>query len=311
VALSTTGTSALDLQAFSALRASARQDRAGTAVLAARHFEALMLQTMVRSMRQATPGDPLFGSSGRVYRDLFDQQLALHLSESKSVGLADLLVSQLRRSGALDEAGSGPVPVDRAPPSRGLHRSVSGPRGADASAAEEAAARREEGADLLSPFASRADFVRRVEPHARRAAAALGVAPGILIAQAALESGWGRSMMRRDGGESAYNLFGIKAGRGWQGDVVTVPTLEYEGGVAVRREAAFRAYGSLAESFEDYAALIGGSPRYVGALARAADPRAYIQEIQAAGYATDPRYAEKVLRIWESELEGGRTLASL
>lgn len=311
MALSTTRASALDLQSFAALRAAARQDRAGTAILAARHFEALMLQTMVRSMRQATPGDPLFGSSGRLYRDLFDQRLALHLSESRSVGLADLLVSQLRRSGALDEAGPGQVPLDRAPPSRGLQRSVSGRRGADASAAEEAAARPEEGTDPLSPFASRADFVRRVEPHARRAAAALGVAPGILIAQAALESGWGRSMMRRDGGESAYNLFGIKAGRGWQGPVVTVPTLEYEGGVAVRREAAFRAYGSLAESFEDYAALIGGSPRYAGALARAADPRAYIQEIQAAGYATDPRYAEKVLRIWESELEGGRTLASL
>jgi flagellar protein FlgJ len=114
--------------------------------------------------------------------------------------------------------------------------------------------------------------------------------------------------MRQEDGSNAFNLFGIKATPSWRGDFVSVPTLEYEGGVAVRRQAAFRAYGSYAESFQDYVALVRDNPRYARALERAADPRAYMRELQAAGYATDPAYADKVIRIWESEL-GGLTLA--
>ncbi|MCU0937398.1 MAG: glucosaminidase domain-containing protein, partial [Gammaproteobacteria bacterium] len=123
-----------------------------------------------------------------------------------------------------------------------------------------------------------------------------------------LESGWGRSTLRREDGSNGFNLFGIKATPSWKGDHVSVPTLEYEGGVAVRRQAAFRAYGSYAESFQDYVSLVRDNPRYARALERAADPQAYMRELQAAGYATDPAYAEKVIRIWESQL-GGLTVA--
>jgi flagellar protein FlgJ len=114
--------------------------------------------------------------------------------------------------------------------------------------------------------------------------------------------------MRQEDGSNAFNLFGIKATPSWRGDYVSVPTLEYEGGVAVRRQAAFRAYGSYGESFQDYVALVRDNPRYARALERATDPRAYMRELQTAGYATDPAYAEKVIRIWENEL-GGLTLA--
>jgi flagellar protein FlgJ len=302
-----TTASALDFQGFAALRQLSRDRREEGAVQVARQFEALVLQMMVRSMRQALPGDPLLSSaSSKVYRDLFDQQLALRLSESQSVGVSDVLVAQLRRSGAL-----GKEAADAAAPAAGLRRgllpSVSGRpgEGADPPPSDAVpASRTEEG----NPFGRHQEFVQAVRPHAVRAARELGVAPEILIAQAALESGWGRSTLRREDGSNGFNLFGIKATPSWKGDHVSVPTLEYEGGVAVRRQAAFRAYGSYAESFQDYVALVRDNPRYARALERAADPQAYMRELQAAGYATDPAYAEKVIRIWESQL-GGLTVA--
>jgi flagellar protein FlgJ len=318
VSLSTTGAlAALELKGFASLRHAARERRAETAAVVARQFEALMLQSMVRSMRQATPGDPLLSSSStRLYRDLFDQQLALRLSESGTVGLADLLVRQLRESGALREEVPAAEPEADAL-RRGLYPSRSGP----ARGAGEAEGEGERSAELRAvasasaaareplPFAGREAFVRAVRPHAERAGRALGVDPGMLVAQAALETGWGRSVLQHADGRSAFNLFGIKANPAWTGDVVTVPTLEYEGGVAVRRNAAFRAYPSFAESFDDYVDLLRGNPRYARALAQADDPRAYMQALQAAGYATDPRYAEKVIRIWEGELGGRLALA--
>ncbi len=137
-------------------------------------------------------------------------------------------------------------------------------------------------------------------PHARRAAQALGVAPEVLIAQAALETGWGRAMIRHPNGENSFNLFGIKANEEWQGSRVTVPTIEFVDGVMERRQSAFRAYPSASESFEDYVDLIRNSSRYQSARANASDPAAYVHGLQAAGYATDPDYAEKVLAVMES-----------
>jgi flagellar protein FlgJ len=300
----------LDFQGFAALRQAARESREDAAQLAARQFEALVLQMMVKNMRQASPGDPLFSSSaGKVYRDLFDQQLAMRLSEAKTVGLSDMLIEQLRASGALGKDGKGQRPVELTPPPRGLLPTLSGSRVNESSTAEPPDAAPAQTPEPISPFSGHDDFVGAVKPYAVRAGRALGVDPGILIAQAALETGWGRSVMRRGDGNSAFNLFGIKADPRWGGSYVTVPTLEYEGGVAVRRQAAFRSYESFGESFDDYVALVTQSPRYARALEQAADPRAYIREIQAAGYATDPRYAEKVIRIWEGELGGGLTVA--
>jgi flagellar protein FlgJ len=307
--------SALDFQGLAALRASARADRAGAAEQVARQFEGLMVQMMLRGMRSATLGQSYFGRSGQVYRDLHDQQLATRLTERRGIGLSDLLLSQLRRSGGSEgPASAGTTAVSLGPPRRGLHPSLTFGTRASAGTSTGAVSttpRAVSDDSARPPFATRADFVRALRPHAERAGAALGVAPGILIAQAALETGWGRSLPRRSDGESGLNLFGIKADRRWAGELVTVPTLEYEGGVAVRREAAFRAYGSLAESFEDYVRFVSRNPRYARALEQAADPRAYIRELHAAGYATDPAYADKVIRLWQAGLEDGLTLASL
>ena len=142
--------------------------------------------------------------------------------------------------------------------------------------------------------------MEHIAPHARRAAEELGVSPKVLIAQSALETGWGQHMMQRPDGSPAFNLFGIKADASWEGDKVTQSTLEFEGGVMNRRKAAFRAYDSAAESLQDYVNFIQQNPRYEQAL-KAADDRGYVHGLQQAGYATDPEYADKILAVLQSD----------
>jgi peptidoglycan hydrolase FlgJ len=140
-------------------------------------------------------------------------------------------------------------------------------------------------------------FVRELWPHAERAGAALGVAPEVLLAQSALETGWGRHVIPRGDGSSSHNLFGIKADTRWNGDRVQVNTLEYVNGVPEQQRAAFRAYQSPAESFADYVDFLQRNPRYRGALAQGSDAEGYLRGLQSAGYATDPAYADKILDI--------------
>ena len=154
-------------------------------------------------------------------------------------------------------------------------------------------------------FTSKGSFLDTLGQLATRAAEALGVDPLLMLAQSALETGWGRHILRGSDGDSSHNLFGIKAGERWNGGSVQVGTLEYVDGIPARRQALFRAYGSFEESFQDYVALLKSSPRYAEALSKADDPEAFMRGLQQAGYATDPRYTEKVLRIWREELDGG------
>jgi len=140
-------------------------------------------------------------------------------------------------------------------------------------------------------------FVAEIWPHAQRAAAELGVCPKVLVAQAALETGWGRHTIRGKSGE-AHNLFGIKASGSWQGQAVTNSTREFVGGVEVRENAAFRAYRSIADSFSDYVSLLKNTPRYAAAIGQQTS-RAFASALQRAGYATDPQYAAKLTAIAE------------
>ena len=134
-------------------------------------------------------------------------------------------------------------------------------------------------------------------PHAVRGAGVLGVAPEVLVAQAALETGWGQKMIRHADGSNSFNLFGIKADPGWTGGQVQVPTLEYESGMAVKRRAAFRSYASLDEAVSGYVNFVRSNPRYRQALQQAGSTDAYLAGLQAAGYATDPQYADKIRSI--------------
>jgi flagellar protein FlgJ len=142
-----------------------------------------------------------------------------------------------------------------------------------------------------------AQFVSAVLPTIRRAAASLGVSPLGLLAQAALETGWGKRMARTADGTPSLNMFGIKAGEGWTGARAVADTVEFSGGVATQRRTAFRAYGSIEASVDDFANLLSNSPRYRDAITAGANAQAYIQSIARSGYATDPDYGNKLSQI--------------
>lgn len=276
----------LDPTAMLRLKADLKNPTPEAAREVAQQFEALFVQTMLKSMRAAMPGDALLGGQQEAqYQSLFDQQLAADLARSRGFGLAPIIEQQLLTNMGLDPDQAQPQAVDAS-----LNRyrrptidSVNSPALGD------------KGPAFESPKA----FVDAVWQAAERAAKRLGVATKALVAQAALETGWGRHVIRRGDGESSHNLFGIKA-HGWRGDSVKVNTLEYRDGVAAKELASFRAYGSLQDSFDDYVRFIENNPRYQKARDAAADAERYLHELQEAGYATDPAYAEKISRIMQS-----------
>lgn len=160
-------------------------------------------------------------------------------------------------------------------------------------------------ASSTPPDEAQQDFLREIAPMAEAAAQALGVAPEVLAAHAALESGWGSKPIRREDGSNSHNLFALKAGASWRGEVAEVMTTEYEQGRPEKRRESFRAYASPAQAFQDFAQLLLGNPRYQGALQTGADAQAYGQALQKGGYATDPAYADKLASV-AARIKGAR-----
>lgn len=289
----TASTSALDNRGLEQLRRELHKPTAKSIHEVARQFEALFVQSMLKSMRAATPGDSLFGGPGlEQYRSLLDQQMALNVSQGRGVGLAAVLERQLMTQSGLDR-NAAPVKTEHslAGYPRSVHTSPVGP------AAPTAAAPSEQAQSWETPQ----DFLRAIWPSAQRTARSLGIPPEALVAQAALETGWGQHVLHRPDGRSSYNLFNIKAQGGWTGATVRVPTLEYRDGIAVRETAAFRAYGSVADAFADYADFLRSHPRYAQALDCDGDATAFLGALQDAGYATDPNYARKIRQILDSD----------
>ncbi|OGB38747.1 MAG: flagellar rod assembly protein/muramidase FlgJ, partial [Burkholderiales bacterium RIFOXYC2_FULL_59_8] len=262
---------------------------------ASKQFEVLFMQMVLKSMREATPSEGLLGSEQeKVYTSMLDQQLAQNLS-GRGLGLAEAMFAQLSRNmqpqgqpdpSALSTAPAAARPVTATPPQA---------RVTDLSLYEVATAQATLSRSVL-PQAHVEQFVTRLLPAAQRASQASGVPEQLIMAQAALESGWGRREIRADDGQNSFNLFGIKADKQWRGAVVETTTTEYVNGVAQKERASFRAYGSYEEGFLDYAKLIGNNPRYakVRNANSAADAALGLQQ---AGYATDPNYGSKLIRI--------------
>jgi flagellar protein FlgJ len=294
-----------DLSGLSRLRAEAKHNSPEALRAAARQFEALFLQMTLKSMREAstdTGEDSLFGSDQeQLYRDMYDKQIALEMVQGRGIGLADMLVRQLQ--GAVESTAPAPQPRGR----QGLADVERQTIAAAATAAEKVAAAPVSEATFATPE----DFVRTLWPHAQRAGDRLGVDPRALLAQAALETGWGKAVIRRPDGSSSYNLFNIKADQRWDGALVFKETVEYRDGVAAKERAPFRAYGSYAASFEDYVGFIQSQPRYRDALAQASNPSAFVRELHRAGYATDPKYAEKINDIMGRDLLAGADLKNM
>ena len=283
------GLQGVDTRPLDALRSSAAQDPKAAIREAARQFEALFMQQLLKSMREASMSSGMLDNEGtRMGTDMLDTQLATKMTGLPG-GLADLIAKQLERQ--MSGTADAPASAGAAAPASGAP--VSGATGSD----------------RIAP--KQADFVRRHADEARAAQAASGIPAAFVLAQAAHESAWGQHEIRNADGSSSHNLFGIKAGAGWNGPVTEVTTTEWSGGAPQKVVQKFRAYGSYAEAFQDYARLIAQSPRYAAVMQQVANgstPQGFAAGLQKAGYATDPAYADKLARVINTTLRMQRAV---
>lgn len=311
-----------DLTGLAQLKHSSGGDDDAALKQAAKQFESIFMGMLLSSMRKANEvfeDDGVLNSNAtKFYQDMYDKQLSTELSEKGSLGLADLLVQQLRPTkGKTTPASMLKVPTEAAPvPDKKASVDIQVPAVAPIKkSAEVTPPLAETSPQVITEtlasepdpdnedwtFESPGEFIQKLMPAAKQAAQKLGLEPLALLAQAALETGWGQRTFKTAEGNNSFNFFGIKAHNSWQGDVAVVDTLEYRQGVAQKEKAKFRAYESPEQSLGDYVDFIKSNPRYQQAVAMADNPKAYFQQLQAAGYATDPNYAQKILSVFNSE----------
>ncbi len=249
----------------------------------ARKFEALLLQTMLKSMRAATPSDGLLGSNGgEMYQEMFDQRIAEEISKTGTFGIQENIFRQLT-GGHLAQGAVRGVHLTGSEFNPSVHRAVEVNRNS-----------------FLSQDNSPTGFVNRLRAAASVAADKIGTSIEAVIAVAALETGWGKRVASTADGNSTHNLFGIKADSRWQGETSQVKTHEFRQGTMQSEIAAFRVYRSEQASIEDFANFLQSNPRYHNALKSADNPEQFVRELQKAGYATDPDYADKVIAIMKN-----------
>lgn len=252
----------------------------------ARQFETVFLKMMLKSMRDTVPDSELIdGEKTKFYESMYDDQISLDLSKRGNLGLADMIVQQMGGQATGKEVTAGIGLADyREFSVRRIHGAL-----------QEVKA--EKTNTLTGKINSPEDFINKMWPQAQQAAQQLGVDAKVLLAQSALETGWGKHVMQNKAGRSSHNLFGIKASPGWEGKTVSVQTVEYENGIASKKQATFRAYDSYAESFDDYVHFLQQNPRYQEALLKVDSNEGFVKGLQKAGYATDPEYAKKIISI--------------
>lgn len=276
---------------------------------AAQQFETLFLQMVMKSMRDTVPQDGMMESDqSRFYTGLLDQQLAQNLSTSgKGLGFARLIEQQLGRNlnsagdvgdamQAAAKAAGNDMPLTVGDGRHYQHAPVASKLPTSAEYAPIFAENSQSTAAVNDAPASSKDFVGRVWPYAIEASRATGIAPQFLVAHAALESGWGKGEIRRPDGSSSFNLFGVKAGKSWNGPTVDTLTTEYVDGQPQQLVQRFRAYASYDEAFRDYASMLRNNSRFNGVIG-SQDGAQFASGLQRAGYATDPAYAEKLGKI--------------
>ncbi|HVE05672.1 MAG TPA: flagellar assembly peptidoglycan hydrolase FlgJ [Paraburkholderia sp.] len=306
---------ALDVQGFDALRAQVKASPAAGVKVAARQFDAVFTQMMLKSMREATPHDgPLDSREGDQFMSMMDEQLSQQMSK-KGIGVADMMIKQLMRDanisddgaslgGAAGALGGGSGSAGSTAAFNALARAYANPaangalatgRGYSANSALTPPLR----GNGASPKVDA--FVNKLAAPAQAASAATGIPARFIVGQAALESGWGKSEIMKPDGTTSHNVFGIKATKDWSGDTVSTVTTEYVNGKAQRRVEKFRAYGSYQEAMTDYANMLTSNPRYAAVVSASRDKGAagFAAGMQRAGYATDPHYARKLMSIMQ------------
>jgi flagellar protein FlgJ len=269
---------AADARALNNLKLQAAQNTPAAIKESAKQLESLFMHELIKSMRDATMKSGMLDSAqGDLGADLLDQQLAVQMSGQPG-GLSDLIAQQLSRQlGSPDTAAAN------------KQTSLATPAG--------------------SSSTSPNSFIEQHSTSADRVARESGIPASFMIGQAGHESGWGKREINMPDGSPSFNLFGIKAGSGWNGKVAEVTTTEYVGGAARKTLAKFRAYDSYEASFRDYAQMISQSPRYAQARQQTGSAQAYSSSLQRAGYATDPDYAAKLSRAINTTLQVQRAQA--
>ena len=285
------GKLALDANNLDRLKRAAHDNSPAALKATASQFEALFVNMMLKSMRDATPQDgPFDNEQSRTFTAMLDQQLSQNIA-ARGIGLGDVMARQLSKTAGIDAAAL----QSRTAPREGMaapKAAAASPLGIAAAAVEHAAGKIARGvSDTVQAFRN------TMAQHAESASRASGIPASFMMGQAALESGWGRRQINGSDGTPSYNLFGIKANTAWKGKTVEAVTTEYIDGKPQKRVEKFRAYDSYAESFQDFARLISNSPRYEKVMANLDDVQRYAGAIQNAGYATDPAYADKLVSV--------------
>ena len=285
-----------DLSQLNNINRIADKDQNAALKKLAQQFEGLFIQLMLKTMREA---NAVFAdeqsSEMDFHQSMFDNQLALNLANGRGIGLADSFYQQMVANYSEQDTAD-----------RLTHRLDSRLEPVPASiptTKTQTVKKPEVVADTPE------EFVNQLYPHAERVAEKIGIDPAVLIAQSALETGWGKHVVNDKYGRSSYNLFNIKADQRWSGPRVNVSTLEYKDGLAVKEKANFRRYDSIADSFTDYAQFILTEPRYHDAR-QAQDDKSYLRALQGSGYATDPNYADKVIELLQHDLIRARQQTS-
>ncbi|MGI2171640.1 flagellar assembly peptidoglycan hydrolase FlgJ [Shewanella sp. MF05960] len=365
----------LDLGGLDSLRVQAQKDEKGALKEAAKQFEGIFVQMLMKSMRDANAAfksdNPMNSETTAFFEQMLDQQMSVDLSNKGMLGLADLMVQQLDPNNSPVTPASVlrgdsnykvnptmfvPQPseldqdtLDTIAPAEQVatsHQAINhsdmaavmpqqlasvlrGEQLASQPFANKQAATPESAAIsagnnlpqetnklkpkgvAVSEFTSPQHFISVLYPHAEKAAKTLGTSAEVLIAQSALETGWGQKVVRRNDGTMSHNLFNIKADKRWQGEKTSVNTLEFEKGIPVQQKADFRMYDDLEQSFSDFVSFIGQGDRYEDARKVASEPTQFIRALQKAGYATDPQYANKVINVMKSVKEGLKSVLPL
>jgi flagellar protein FlgJ len=277
--MSVQGIATSDFQALNELKVQAKENAKEALPDVAKQFEGIFLQSMLKSMRKSQhfldESSPFSGKNQETFQDMLDAQYVSNIADSRGVGLAEMLAKQLERTVA---------------PNQSTH--------------ETQAPTELKNKQLMptNPNTAGIDgFVKSVWSMAKQAASLIGLDPKLLVAQAALETGWGKYVAKDTDGTTSNNLFNIKTGSNTEFESVKIKTTEYIADTPIKVNASFRKYPSVEQSFNDYISLIKGNERYQSALANAANPERYIQELNKAGYATDPNYSSKILSIYHDE----------
>lgn len=290
------GIATSNFKELSELKLQAKNDAKQAIPAAAKQFEGIFLQSMLKSMRMAQhfvdESSPFRSKNSNTFQEMLDGQYISEITSSKGIGLATMLAKQLESTvGTKDKKIT---ETELVSPVKNTSIAFKNPRDIESADIKKEVPHK-------STAGSIDDFVKNLWPKAKEAASLMGLDPKILMAQAALETGWGQFMAKDTDGSSSNNLFNIKASHNSEYESVKIKTTEYIANTPIKTSASFRKYASVEDSFNDYVSLIKGSDRYQNALASANNPERYINELGKAGYATDPNYGTKILSIYHGD----------